>query len=96
MSSYDEKITKKKLDRKVAHINSSYKTLLSVNYAECYGGYCLENVTGTQRYSERMSSKEMYRFLQGMELILIEYWKAKEECLDRDFSPFSTTYRKVK
>ena len=39
---------------------------IDLNYAACYGGYCLENERGDTHFTSRMSAKEMHAYLAGM------------------------------
>lgn len=56
-----------------AQINDIYKRTkqkFSLDYAACYGGYCLEDADGKYRLSVRMSAAHMHSFLRGMQTML--------------------------
>jgi hypothetical protein len=61
------RITKNVLQDQLDRLNSKlYETAnMNLDYAECYGGYCLVNYKGSHQATSRMSSKEMYQYLNG-------------------------------
>jgi len=61
------RITKSILQDKLDRLNSKlYETAnMDLDYAECYGGYCLVNYKGSHQATSRMSGKEMYQYLNG-------------------------------
>lgn len=66
------RITKKKLQNKLDHINKCVNITypFHLDFNPFYGGYCLESRLGSNRHSSRMSAREMMAFLRGMDLIL--------------------------
>jgi hypothetical protein len=61
------RITKNVLQDQLDRLNSKlYETAnMDLDYAECYGGYCLVNYKGSHQATSRMSGKEMYQYLNG-------------------------------
>ena len=61
------RITKNVLQDQLDRLNSKlYETAnMDLDYAECYGGYCLVNYKGSHHATPRMSGKEMYQYLNG-------------------------------
>jgi hypothetical protein len=61
------RITKNVLQDQLDRLNSKlYETAnMNLDYAECYGGYCLVNYKGSHQATSRMSGKEMYQYLNG-------------------------------
>jgi len=61
------RITKNILQDQLDRLNSKlYETAnMDLDYAECYGGYCLVNYKGSHQATSRMSGKEMYQYLNG-------------------------------
>ena len=55
------RITKKTLQAKLDQLNS----YMNLDYADCYGGYCLVNYKGSHHATPRMSGKEMNQYLNG-------------------------------
>lgn len=61
------RITKKTLEAKLERLNAKLHeaAYMDLNYAECYGGYCLVNYKGSYHATPRMSGKEMDQYLNG-------------------------------
>ena len=61
------RITKNVLQDQLDRLNSKlYETAnMDLDYAECYGGYCLVNYKGSHQATSRMSGREMYQYLNG-------------------------------
>jgi len=61
------RITKNVLQDKLDRLNSKlYEAAhMDLDYAECYGGYCLINYKGSHHATLRMSGKEMNQYLNG-------------------------------
>jgi|TARA_R110002020_G_scaffold70794_1_gene183517 hypothetical protein len=74
------RITKKTLEAKLERLNAKlyendYRTYgtgvftttakMDLDFAECYGGYCLVNYKGSHHATPRMSGKEMDQYLNG-------------------------------
>jgi len=62
-------ITRKVLEEKVSRLNSKINSDISkveLDYASCYGGYCLTDYwNGSHHMTPRMSAKEMDQYLNG-------------------------------
>jgi len=63
------RITKKTLGAKLERLNAKLKlhesSHMELDFAECYGGYCLVNYKGSHHATPRMSGKEMDQYLNG-------------------------------
>jgi hypothetical protein len=62
------RVTRKELEEKVKLLNNKAKVgagSLGLNYAACYGGYCLTDYHGSHHVTPRMSAKEMDQYLNG-------------------------------
>ena len=64
-----DRVTRKVLEQQVAILNEKNGGLLENNleldYAECYGGYCLVDKTYSIHLTPRMSGREMRQYLHG-------------------------------
>jgi len=64
-----DRVTRKTLAKQVAILNEKNGGLLQNNleldYAECYGGYCLVDKTYSIHLTPRMSGREMRQYLHG-------------------------------
>ena len=69
------------LERKVQYLNKQHNLDLSINFAACYGGYCIEDDNRRFRHSIRMTNQQMNAFLDGInacyELERLKEYKAK-------------------
>lgn len=66
----EKRITKSVLQAYVTRVNK-YRAErdmfpFSLDYATCYGGYCLEDEHGVYRLTVRMNARDMYHVLNGM------------------------------
>lgn len=61
-----ERITKKHLRARLAIVNELHKTDMYLVHAAIYGGYLLETPRGYSLPSRRLSSREMYFYLEGL------------------------------
>ena len=63
------RITKNVLQDQLDRLNSKMRlhesSYMNLDYAECYGGYCLVNYKGSHQATSRMSGREMYQYLNG-------------------------------
>jgi len=61
------RITKNVLQDKLDRLNSKLHEAahMDLDYAECYGGYCLIKYKGSHHATLRMSGKEMNQYLNG-------------------------------
>jgi len=61
------RITKKTLGAKLERLNAKLHDAahMDLDFAECYGGYCLVNYKGSHHAKPRMSGKEMDQYLNG-------------------------------
>lgn len=74
-----ERVTRKTLENKLDRVNKylvkSGQPELDLNYAACYGGYELTYVLSSNHITpQRMSAREMFNYLDGMETAL---WMTK-------------------
>ena len=74
-----ERMTRKRLETKLDKINAYLVRVgqpeLDLNYAACYGGYELAYVLSNNHVTpQRMSAREMFNYLDGMETAL---WMTK-------------------
>ena len=53
------------LERKVATLSKYLGRDYVVDYAACYGGYCVEDRDGKQRITQRMPLQQMNSWLDG-------------------------------
>ena len=60
-------ITKKTLEAKLERLNAKLHEAahMDLDFAECYGGYCLVNYKGSHHATPRMSGREMDQYLNG-------------------------------
>jgi hypothetical protein len=61
-------ITRKVLEEKVNRLNNKVNSDISkveLDYAACYGGYCLTSNNGSHHVTHRMPAKEMNQYLNG-------------------------------
>jgi hypothetical protein len=61
-----DRVTKTKLRNRLAYINRELGLELRLNHNAIYGGYLLENKTGSRTYTMRMTAREMDACLDGM------------------------------
>lgn len=55
-------------EQRIAEINKATNAAMYIDYAACYGGYCIESKQGSYRLTDRMSLKEISRLIYGMHL----------------------------
>ena len=58
-------ITQKILQKKLTELTNQTEIKISLDYAACYGGYCLTSDKGSHHITERMPAKEMLAYLKG-------------------------------
>lgn len=49
------------LEYKVKCLSKRMSTEYQLDFAVCYGGYCIESANGSQRITQRMSAKDLDR-----------------------------------
>jgi hypothetical protein len=61
------RINKDTLQNQVGRLNAYLHEAahMDLDYAGCYGGYCLVNYGGSHHATPRMSAKEMHQYLNG-------------------------------
>lgn len=61
------RITKTTLQSKLDSLNAKLheSSQMDLDFAECYGGYCLTNYKGSHQATPRMTGKEMNQYLNG-------------------------------
>ena len=62
-----DRITKTTLQDQLDRLNAKLHEAahMDLDYARCYGGYCLTNYKGSHHATPRMSAKEMHQYLNG-------------------------------
>jgi hypothetical protein len=68
-------LTKTVIEKRLNVLNRVLGTNYILDYAECYGGYCLSNNKGSSHHTMRMTNREIYQFIQGM---LFMYHETKD------------------
>lgn len=58
------------LEYKVKCLSKRMGTDYALDYAACYGGYAIESSNGSQRITQRMSAKDLDRWLDGALCVL--------------------------
>jgi len=62
-----KRITRTTLQNQLDRLNAKLHEVahMDLDFAECYGGYCLVNYKGSHHATSRMSGKEMHQYLNG-------------------------------
>tara|TARA_R110000851_G_scaffold102666_2_gene219355 strand:+ start:69 stop:290 length:222 start_codon:yes stop_codon:yes gene_type:complete len=61
------RITKTTLQNQLDRLNAKLHEAahMDLDFAECYGGYCLVNYNGSHHATPRMTGREMCQYLNG-------------------------------